>query len=943
MFDHLPPSAIIVLAGVAGSGKSTWARRWLPTTAILSSDAMRGILTDDESHLECSRDAFAMLEELARLRLKYGRIAVIDATNLRRESRQPWLKIAREHRVPALLVYFDIPTELCIARQALRTRKVPADAIRRQQTRMDDLPLEAPDEPWDAIARVHLGLGERAEDDPGFEVIRSWRRKRVMSLGPSGVRVNHDRLDLIGDIHGCSAELDALLARLGWSCQDGRWSHPDDRLLIFVGDLADRGPDSVGVLERVASLVEQEKALLVLGNHDDKLLRWLQGRNVKLQHGMETTAAEFEALPPLQRTTLTHRVIDLLEHAPLWALCDPEPRSQRPIPERIAVAHACWKPSLLGASPQKTRSLCIYGPTTGRTVDGLPERLDWTLDHPRDAPLVVHGHTAYNGPVREHNNTLCLDTGCAFGGHLTAFRWPERELIQEPARQRWSPRDKPLPTEPGLLMPEDLDNQDAPAAPAKPAAPAVPESWGIGPKVAFDLRVDRLLATLYGNPAAILQDVDADPLLLRKAPEGFGDAQVRLANAGKQLFSPQAEHQLYAKGLVYQRDPWRPLSVPYLKMYNYGERDDVRDLAIQLAQSDGVEVIFNEKLDGTLIQSFSTARLGLGPERVVLTTRGMIEGADAHSDDPAEDNSSGFNYLAAARALLRRDTPAALDPQRHQGLTLLWELIHPGSRIVTDYGDREELALTGAVDARSAPPRYLPRHELEALAVDLGAPITPRLALAGDTLDARLHALQDYLAGTDREGAVLTFEGTDAFGRPAVLHRVKVKGADYIRTLRQLAFCTWDRARSLLEGHPHIQTWDAFRDLLTSLGSDLVPEEVLGAWRVHWDTWDAYHRDLQTVIDRTTALWDAYGQRHPAPSRADDPRAYGLWRRDLAAFARQHAGAVDWLLFAAADDKITFANLHSRLRANAERVKALSDALSEAAPRLHTLLTEPKP
>ncbi len=952
MFDHLPPSAILVLAGIAGSGKSTWARQHLPHAAILSSDAMRATLTDDESHLECSRDAFAMLEQLAALRLKYGRVAVIDATNLRRESRRPWLQIARDHRVPAFLVYFDIPPALCIARQQHRARKVPPDAIMRQQARMDDLPLEVQSEPWSAIARVHLGLGERLDGDPAFEVLKPWTPPRIAPFGASGVRIHHDRFDIVGDVHGCADELRDLLQRLGWTCSpQGRWSHPDDRLLLFVGDLADRGPSSVEVLETVAALVEQERGLLILGNHDDKLLRFLHGRAVKLLHGLETTAAEFERLDPTRRQSLTHRVIDLLEHAPLWALADPEPRSNKPFPERLAVAHACWKPSLLGASPQKTRSLCIYGPTTGRTdPDGLPERLDWTLQHPADGPLVVHGHTAYAGDVTPRNNTLCLDTGCVFGGHLTALRWPERTLVQVPARQTWSPRKRPLPPEPGLLLPEDVaPTRDAPTPepPPPPAPPALPEVWGVGPTQRFDLRADRLLASLYAHPEPLLQAIEADPLLIKKAPEGFGDAQLRLANAGKQLFTPQGDHHLYAKGIVYQRDPWRPLSVPYLKMYNYGEREDARDLAIQLAQREDIQVFFNEKLDGTLIQSFSTARLGLGPERVVLTTRGMIEGApDADADaDPAEDTARGFNYLANARLLLQRCAPQALDPRRHQGLTLLWELIHPASRVVTDYGDREEIVLTGAIDARSAPPRYLPRAELEQLAADLQAPITPLLDLHGDTLDARLHALQDLLAGTDREGAVLTFEGQDDFHRPAVLHRVKVKGADYIRTLRQLAFCTWDRARTLLDAHPHVQTWDDFRTLLMNLGSELVPEEILGAWRVHYDAWAAYRAALQRLSDATDALFNAYTAHHPPPARDLDPKAYGLWRRDLSTFARTHAPDIAHLLFAAADGKATPDHLHLRLRWDHTRAVELADTLDHNAPRLHDLLnpSDPQP
>ena len=919
MFEDIPHSAVIVLAGVAGSGKSTWARERFPGVHILSSDQMRGFLTDDDEHRECSSDAFEMLEAMADLRLKYGRLVILDATNLRRVARKPWIALAKKYRVPAILFYFDVPVEICARRQERRERKVPLFVIQRQHERMQDLPQEVVQESWDAIGRLHIGLGAEEDGALQFEPIKRWEMPRLMSVGTTGVRIHHRALDIIGDVHGCHEELLELLSRLGWRCSaQGRWEHPDDRMLIFVGDLTDRGPNSVGVLELVASLVEQEKAVLVKGNHDDKLERYFAGRDVKALHGLETTIAELEALDPVQRRALRQRCIDMFANAPLWALCDPEPHSTRPLSARLVVSHAAWKPSLLTRSAERTRSWCIYGPTTGKTRDGLPERLDWTASYPRDAPLCVHGHTAFDGPVEERNNTLCIDTGCVFGARLSALRWPTREVVQVEARRAYYTKSVALERRPRLIAPEPSDE------PAKEtAAMAV---LGVGPKERFDLRIDHLFARVYDDPVSILGAIDADPLLLKKVPSGFDGAEVRQANASRELFSPQQDHHLYAKGIVYARRPLRLVSVPYLKMYNYGEREDARELANSLAATRAIRVRFNEKLDGSMVQSFSTAGLGLGPDRVVLTTRGMMEGARPSG----HDESGNFDYLGHSRRLLDELAPAALDPERVQGLTLLWEFIHPEVRIVTDYGEREEIVLTGAVDYRRGPPFYLDRAALEVLAEELECPIAPELELKGADLDARLAALERYLEGTDREGAVLTFEGRDAFGRQAVLHRVKVKGADYIKIMRQLTYCTYDRARAILDAPPQIQSWDEMRDYLVSLGSDQVPEEVLSAWRGHFVDWQSYRAACEALAQSVNAYFDRFVLNHPMPDRETVPKAYGVWRRDFASMVRQGAQSASWLLFLAADGRMSFDGLNKKLRGSREGIAEAAELWREA-------------
>ncbi len=602
MLPGLPPSAVIVLAGISGSGKSSWAAEVFKGSHVLSSDATRGVLTDEPEHQGCSHDAFEVLETLADLRLKYQRLAIIDATNLKRSARTPWLALARKHDVPAIVVWFDTPPEVCARRQLLRSRRVPVEVIARQARALSDLRPNLIEEDWDAIVRVHTAEGVEGVGALYYEVIRAWKTPLMTVTDNGGARYNQREFDVVGDVHGCLPELIELMGLLGWSRdQEGRWFHPQDRPLIFIGDLTDRGPDSLGVLALVHDLVSRGKGLLVLGNHDDKLARWLRGNSVKVSHGLETTAAEFSTLEPEALLTLKARYRKLFDGAPLWVLCDPEPGACAGIGARVVIAHAAWMTRLLTANEGRVRSYCLYGPTTGNVVNGLPQRLDWTIDYPQDGPTCVVGHTAFLGPVVERNNTLCIDTGCVFGGHLSALRWPSREVVQVAARAVYFAKEG-LGETPNLIDPATLQQPaQADGASLQGGKTPIPHSIAarveamerIGPSRRFDLSFERLMTLIHEEPEAVLRAVHDDPLLLKRTPVGGAFSALTLSNASKLLFTPDAEHQVFAKGLVYLTDPWRAASIPYLKMYNYGEREDSFDLANTLAGAAGISVRFN--------------------------------------------------------------------------------------------------------------------------------------------------------------------------------------------------------------------------------------------------------------------------------------------------------------------------------------------------------------
>ena len=247
-------------------------------------------------------------------------------------------------------------------------------------------------------------------------------------------RTDTGPFDIVGDVHGCAAELVELMARLGYGVEltgtgDARRAAvepPKGRRLIFVGDLVDRGPASPDALRIAMTMVAAGQAMCVPGNHDAKFLRWLQGRNPKLTHGLDATVAQMTAEPPEFHAD----VRAFLETLPVHLWLDSG---------GLVVAHAGIKAGMIGLVSNEVRHFCLYGDTDGvPDADGLPIRYHWAADY-RGAGTIVYGHT----PVADAgwlNNTLCIDTGCCFGGRLTALRWPEREIVSVPARSDYAAR-----------------------------------------------------------------------------------------------------------------------------------------------------------------------------------------------------------------------------------------------------------------------------------------------------------------------------------------------------------------------------------------------------------------------------------------------------------------------------------------------------------------------
>jgi protein phosphatase len=414
----VPELSIVVLVGPSGSGKSTFAARHFAPTEILSSDRFRALVGDDENDQSVTREAFQALHVVADKRLALGRLTVIDATNVDRGARRPLVELAVSRHVIPVAIVLDLPERVCLERNRERPeRDFGPHVVRRQRSLLHrsigGLRREG-------FRRVFVLRTPEETEQARIERERSWSDRSDLR-GP---------FDVVGDVHGCHAELIALLERLGYVREDGVFRHPAGRTAVFVGDLVDRGPATPDVLRTVMAMVEAGSALCVPGNHEHKLVRALRGRDVQVAHGLGETLAQLGSESPEFRSRVETFLDGLVSHLVLDA-------------RRLVVAHAGMREEMQGRASAAVRAFALFGETTGETDEfGLPVRYPWAEDY-RGAATVVYGHTPVPEPAWV-NDTICVDTGCVFGGALTALRYPERELVSVPAARTYYEPIRPL-------------------------------------------------------------------------------------------------------------------------------------------------------------------------------------------------------------------------------------------------------------------------------------------------------------------------------------------------------------------------------------------------------------------------------------------------------------------------------------------------------------------
>ena len=425
---EIPEFCLVALVGPSGSGKSTFAARHFRPTEVVSSDACRAMVADDPNDQAATPEAFALLNFIASTRLRAGRLTVIDATSVQPQTRRSLVGLAREHDCLPVAIVLNMPESVCLARNRERGDRNFGSHVVRQQAQQ--------------LRRSIRGLRREGFryvyvlDTPEDVEVASIRRvpswtNRQQETGP---------FDIIGDVHGCFDELVSLLEHLGYQVTQPLAEggaeygfsvvHPQGRKAVFVGDLVDRGPGVVNVLKLVMSMVSDGTALCVAGNHESKLVRKLKGRNVQVSHGLAESLEQLEMESPEFREQATRFMDGLISHYVLDG-------------GNLVVAHAGMKEEYQGRASARVRDFCLYGETTGETDEwGLPVRSYWAAGY-RGKAMVVYGHT----PVAEPawlNRTINVDTGCVFGGRLSALRYPENELVSVPAARVYYEPVRPL-------------------------------------------------------------------------------------------------------------------------------------------------------------------------------------------------------------------------------------------------------------------------------------------------------------------------------------------------------------------------------------------------------------------------------------------------------------------------------------------------------------------
>src|SRR5438552_3544031 len=250
----IPKLSLVVLVGPSGSGKSTLARKHFLPCEILSSDACRALVSDEENNQVVTNDAFEVLHFVAAKRLALGRLTVIDATNVQPESRRPLVALARQYHCLPVAVVLNTPEKLCQERNRLREeRDFGPHVVRQQQSQLRRSLRGLAKEGF-----RHVFVLETPEEVEAATV------ERVVLYNDK--RGEHGPFDIIGDVHGCCAELETLLRELGYEVtavapggpsfgSGSVYAHPSGRKAVFVGDLVDRGPRILDTVRLVRNMV----------------------------------------------------------------------------------------------------------------------------------------------------------------------------------------------------------------------------------------------------------------------------------------------------------------------------------------------------------------------------------------------------------------------------------------------------------------------------------------------------------------------------------------------------------------------------------------------------------------------------------------------------------------------------------------------------------------
>lgn len=417
---ELPETCVVAMVGASGSGKTTFCKKHFKETEVLSSDYFRSLVSDDETNQWATESAFDSLYYIANKRLQAKRLTVVDATNVKSDSRKEVVKLAEQNNYFPVAIVLNMAERVCIDRNKNREdQNVKASVVRKHCL---ELKKSIRRLKYEGFKKVFIL--NNIEEVENVEIIRTklWSNKKS-ETGP---------FDIIGDVHGCFDELCELLEKLNYRVDrvNKIAVPPCGRKAVFLGDLVDRGPKITETLELIMNMVQSNFALCVPGNHDFKLLSKLNGKDIKIRHGLEHTLEQMKKMPDEFNNKVKAFLQSLVSH---YILDN----------GKLVVAHAGMKEEYQGRSSGKVKDFALFGEKTGEVDEGgLPIRYNWAIDYNGRAK-VVYGHTPQENAY-EINNTINIDTGCVFGGKLTSYSYPEGKILSVNAYETYYKPFKPI-------------------------------------------------------------------------------------------------------------------------------------------------------------------------------------------------------------------------------------------------------------------------------------------------------------------------------------------------------------------------------------------------------------------------------------------------------------------------------------------------------------------
>jgi protein phosphatase len=246
---RISPSALVVLIGPSASGKSSFAAKHFKATQIISSDTCRALIADDEADQEASRDAFRLFHRIISERLKRGLLTVADSIALTPHARSELLRLAMLYNRPTVAIVFSVQPETQRQWNQQRHRHVPTHVLTEHRQMIQQT--------------IHVICNE------GFNQLTILRTPQEIDriqirIGAYFPDQDHGPFDIIGDVHGCYSELITLLTKLGYTSQGVTWTHPERRCLIFVGDIADRGPANIQVWQLILGTLSLSLEIMII-------------------------------------------------------------------------------------------------------------------------------------------------------------------------------------------------------------------------------------------------------------------------------------------------------------------------------------------------------------------------------------------------------------------------------------------------------------------------------------------------------------------------------------------------------------------------------------------------------------------------------------------------------------------------------------------------------